>query len=415
MTDATMRYYPRCWNSTDVTIDTNYYSKYKTQYTLLRPSRVTPVWDKRKIYMYILLSDNTVLQFDGKQWVSDLHPESANAFYLLKLMNGEKLFHTDYRYNVIETADQDRYSLTDENFVYYTDDADGVTTSSVVGGSTYTYYKYKDESKDWYRWVDKCGEGSLNINVPEISDTGAKIIIEVYSSSLLGTTGQSSTEFLNVYERTWFLYPNSALGFYDTKIRFMPHNTTYVKAEHLNLNITVTVPESNLGQMFSQSDIKYFIDKSQGYSEEFTGPNFRVNTENSLVASSFSYILFGNGMADPEQFYINGIKARPECYTTQAYYNWLSKIRKIYSKTLVPTKNTTKMFNNIRTYLTSPEVPGKELMVISDSWDVKTNRHSIRAIDKTDLTVSEVETIGAIEVPRRARNERYNLPTVVKT
>ena len=418
MTDASMRYFPRIWNASSVVINTDYYSKYNTPYTVTRPSRVLPVWDKRRIMMYIQLSDNSVLQFNGKSWVSVSQPENANSFFLMKLMNGERLFHTDYKYNVIETSDGDRYSLTDEDFVYYTDEVGGVTPNTVLGGSTYTYHKYKDESKEWWVWVDKCSEGSLNINLPEVNDTGAKIIIDVYSSSLLGTTGGAEIYPRNLRERTWFEYPaniDTRIGVYDTIINFLPHNTTYVKGEHLNLDIEVTVPESNLGQMFNESDIKYSIGKGQGFAEDFTGPVFRVNTENNLVASSFSYLIFGTDKADPNQFYINGIQARPECYTVQAYFNWLNQIRKIYTKTLVPTKDTEKKFNNIRTYITSPEVPGVELMVISDSWDVKSNRHSIKSVDDSDMVVGDVESFNVIEVPRMARAERYNLPTAIKS
>jgi hypothetical protein len=173
------------------------------------------------------------------------------------------------------------------------------------------------------------------------------------------------------------------------------------------------VPESNLGQMFSQSDIKYIIDRKNDYDEEYKMPEFRENTYNPLVNDSFSYLIFDNLRADPDMFVINGLAVRPESYTVQAYMNWLSTIRKSYSKTLVPLKDG-KTFNNFKTFITSPEVGSNKLMVVADSWDLKSNRHRIKSVEANGLDVTTVSSYSVTELPRRARAERWNLPTAKK-
>lgn len=414
LSSATVNYFPKMWDSASVVVDKNYFSKYATPYTAIRPSRVQPVWDKRRIDLYITLTNNSVLQFNGKEWVSDLHPEIANSFYLMRMVNGEQLFNQEHRYNVIETADDERYTLGEEPYVYYLDEVGGVTEREMSGGSTVTYEIYRDESKEWYKWIDKCSDGSISVLLPEVDDMGATIVMEIYNSSLLGTTGASSTELRNTQENIWFKDPDNLVRNYYTTVLFLPHNVSYVKAEHLNLDISVSVPESNLGQMFDESDIKYELNSNQDYVEEFEGPSFLVNTYNPLVASSFSYLVFGNTIADPNLFIVAGQTVRPEAYTVQAYFNWLSKIRKIYTKTLVPEMNRTRPFANVRCYITSPEVGNNELLVVKDTWDVKTNRHTVTAVEDQDLEVGTVGTVDVIEIPRMARAERWNLPTASK-
>ena len=163
--------------------------------------------------------------------------------------------------------------------------------------------------------------------------------------------------------------------------------------------------------MFSQSDIKYTLDEKKNYAEEFKGITFRSNTYNQLVASSYSYILYDNNVADPTLFVINGNADRPECYTVQAYMNWLSHIRKVYGKTILPIKENERTFSNFKTFITSPEVSENRMMVIKDNWDLKTNRHSLVAIEAQDLDVYWVYPFAVVEVPRMARAERWNLPT----
>ena len=436
---ADTKYFPKRWNASEVIVDRDYFDRYRTTAAQFRPSRCKPVWDRRRINMYIELPNQRVLQFNGKEWVSDLHPENGNAFWLCKLMNGSKLFHNKHRYNIIECSDGDRYSLGEEDFSFYTDEAGGYVDEYVSGASQTTYKPYASEENDWWHFIDECSDGHLSIKMPEgLPTANIKVYVVVYNSTMLGMTGSSTT---NGYGHTEpFIYEISGQGkYYDddqgryvtitlgnnntmnygvvredpAKVEFMPYNTTYVKAEHLDLDISVTVPESNLGQMFEESDIKYVIDSQNDYVEEYEGPSFLVNTYNPLVNSSFSYLIFGYSLADPYLFKINGQDSRPESYTVQAYMNWLGTIRKTYSKTIIP-ESRTRGFSNIRTFIESPEIGGNELMVIADSWDVKTGRHSVIAIEDQDMQVSEVTTVDYFELPRRARAERWNLPTATK-
>jgi hypothetical protein len=437
---ASVSYFPGLWDAASVKVNGVYFNRYRTASTLFRPSRVQPVWDKRRVNMYVKLSDNTVLQFNGKEWVSGSQVSDTNSFFLMKMMNDEKLYHTDFKYNLIETSDGSHYSLTNERYTYYTDEVGGVVDHSVSGGTTNYCDVYKAEGNTWYQYIDDCGEGQLKIKMPAIDDLNAKVCVDIYNSTMLGMTGQSNTSGYNYSEAIYALVEGTGRHWDDDSqeyvyitlsssncanygsiigsssyILFIPVNASYVKAEHLDVDISVTVPESNLGQMFSESDIQYTIDKKKNYVEEFNDISFQVNTYNDLVHSSFSYLIFDSTVADPGNFIISDTNVRPELYAVQAYMNWLSVVRKYYNKTLVPrTSSSTAQFSNIRTFLTSPEVGDNRMMVISDSWDVLTNRHSICAIECQDLDVDYVEQFSANELPRKARAERYNLPTAYK-
>lgn len=426
------KFIPKLWQPESVTVNCTYFDRYRTNDT-----RISPVWDKRRIDMYIELSDHSFLQFNGKEWVTASGVSSSNCFYLKKLMNDEKLYHTEYKYNLIETADGNTYSLSDEDFVYYTNGKGGVTKS----GTKHTFTKYFLEENEWYKWVNECNEGNLSIRFPSVRDSNAQVVIDVYNSTLLGSTGSNHNYPgpYDVSEPVYFEYSGPAI-YWDpnagewqsttlsqsnigslfgdisgvsTKVKFQPYNTTYVKGEHLDLNINISVPESNLGQMFSESDIKYKIIKNDEMVEKFDGLSFNVNTYNQLVNNSFSYILFDNGFADPNNFIINYINTRPEIYTIQAYMNWLSTVRKVYKRTILP-KPTDFVFSNIRTFMTSPEVGSNRLMVIADAVDLKSNRHTITAIECQDMTVTAIDSVNVMEIPRKARNERWNLPTAIK-
>ena len=171
----------------------------------------------------------------------------------------------------------------------------------------------------------------------------------------------------------------------------------------------MSVPESNLGQMFSKSDIKYELTKNRNFVEEYNGSPFQTNTQNNLVGSSFSYILFGNNYADPNEFVVAGINTRPEIYTVQAYMNWLSKIRKIYTKTIRQTENTNHIIDFFD-FIDSPEVPNR-MMLIGYNWDVKSNRYTISAIECQNMQVFDISDFSVVEIPKKARNELFNLPT----
>lgn len=430
--------FPNMWNSSQVKVNLFYFDRYSTSGGFL-PIRLSEVWDKRRIDLYIKKSDNTILQFNGKDWIEVSAVSSANCFYLKKMMNDEKLYHTDFRYNLIETADGSTYSLKDENFVYHTDANGGVVQGS--GEHTYTFNRYFVEGNEWYQWINKCSEGALSFKLPAMSDLNAEVVMDVYNSTLLGMTG-SDHNYPGPYDTSESLFfeysgqgkywdeetqqyvsialsPSTIGNLYGTigttltKIKFQPYNVSYVKAEHLDLSISITVPESNLGQMFSESDIKYKIVKDKQMIEKFDDLTFDVNTYNQMVNNSFSYIIYEDDFANPDEFIINNVNVRPEIYTTQAYMNWLSVVRKIYKKTLKPIITDFK-FTNIRTFIKSPEVGTNKMMVVADSVDLKTNRHSVTAVECQDMDVSTIDQYNAIEIPRRARNDRWNLPTAYK-
>ena len=130
------------------------------------------------------------------------------------------------------------------------------------------------------------------------------------------------------------------------------------------------------------------------------------------MGSSFSYILWGNNYADPDEFVVAGINVRPEVYTVQAYMNWLSEIRKIYTKTIKQTENTSHIIDFFD-FIDSPEVPNR-MMLAGYSWDVKTNRYTITSIECKNMQVFGINNFNAVEIPKRARNELFNLPTAYK-
>lgn len=406
-------YFPQPWNAENVIVNSIYFRRYAGSGTI----RVKPVWDSTRVDMYVKTSDDRIFQFNGKEWVEDTEVKESNAFHLQKLMNFEHLFHTDTRYNVIETSDGQHYSLTDEPFVYYTKTYSG--EEYVDDGDSGTPHESGVYNTGVFVPVSSCSDGRIAITLPTLDDANPVVYVDIYNSTMLGMTG--SDDIGGAYTGAPFYY---ALGGGEYKggvyIDFLPKNVSHVKAEHVDLKITVTVPDSNLGQMFPQSDIEYGITSGKNYVEEYKGPTFEVNTKHPLVASSFSYILFDNNYADPGEFIINGIGARPECYTVQAYFNWLNVIRKIYTKTIKPTiwrfgsnPNSWERRDvyNYMTFIKSPEVGENPMMVVSSSYDVKTGRNTIVAVECHNLEVENVNQFTADELPHRARNERWNLPT----
>ena len=402
-------YYPPVWNSENIVVNSIYFKRYSAGSTI----RCREIWDRRRIDMYITLSDGTYLQFNGKEWVSVSsvsENDDSNSFYLMRLMNNEYLFHTEQRYPVIETSDGEHFALGTESFIYFRDNLDHGVYDHDPGtsGEKMECPPYAGAGQ-----IKNSSEGFISVNLPYVNDPEAAIYVDVYNSSMLGMTGSDTIGSAGPVP---FYYPKKNESGYkeiwSCWCDFLPKNLTHIKAEHLDLSISVSTPESNLGQMFSESDIRYEIDSKNDYVEEYDGPSFRVNTFNQLVASSFSYLLFDNAYADPGQFIINGQAGRPECYVVQAYMNWLGTIRKIYNKTIKPLNDG--KFSNIMTFIASPEIGENPLMVISDSWDLKTNRHTISSIEDQNIDVEYVMTVDAIELPRMARADRYNLPTAKK-
>ena len=416
-------FFPSWWNAENVVVDSYYFRRYKAGSG--GTSTCRPVWDETMVKMYVKLSDDTYLQFNGKDWVAD-DGEHSHPFYLSKMMTKEKLFHNSHRYNVIRSsADQTtiRYSLTGDDIYIYYDNDGGVVDEET---ESFTRCKpYNSEENALYSWIANCGEGQLSIKLPFVDDPSATVYVDVYSSTMLGMTGSDETVG-SVAEHTCPFYwttdsedPSRNFKEAQVYINFLPKNVSHVKAEHLDLKISITVPESNLGQMFSQSDIEYSIKSNMNDLEEYSGPSFQVNTVHPLVASSFSYIMFGNGYADPDEFIINGVSARPECYTVQAYFNWLTRIRKIYSKTFILplVLNEYYVSDNVineQAFMYSPEIGENKMMIISDDFDYKTYRHSVVAVECENMQVDYVDQYIVNELPHKARAERWNLPTANK-
>jgi uncharacterized protein YkuJ len=431
--------YPWMWQSSNIKVDFGYFGKYGTS------KKLKPVWDRRKIVVSLILNDGTKYQFNGKDWVEVEYISDATAFYLKKMMNNEYIFRDDFTYDIIECGDGDCYSLNEEEFKYWLDDDTGSLLETGKDKDAIKYPYYKTYGYDWIKYIDEAEEGRLAIILPPIDSYNATVCCDIYHSSLLGMTGNSghgcpsNTSHHIKYsvsgQVVWYEpegndephystltssvanYKN--VGTSESNIGWMPVNGTYVKAEHLDLDISLSVPESNLGQMFGESDIKYSTNHSKKFREAYDAPAFKVNTKHPIVAQSHSYIIAGNSLAEPTQFrfgwHYNKIACRPENYVMQGYKNYWGVIRRTYNRVLVPNKAG---FSNCLCYIEAPDIPdvgnGRWLMVVSDSWDVKTNRHTISAVEDYDLNVKEIENYTVMEIPREARNPRFNLPSVQK-
>lgn len=425
-------YIPALWNSNKVKVAAPFFNS-------------TPQWDKRRIDFYVKTTAGTVYQFNGKEWIEGTEVSETNSFYLCKLMNNQQLFHTQMRYDMIECCDGEKYTLTGENITVRLKNGEVVTT----GGSATVYKPYNDETNEWFRYIDNVSEGIFNILLPDINSINASVCCDIYNSTFLGRTGDRhsvstlASEFYFHYTQVGkvkiideesaevsYTTINNTSPLYTQKVQttFIPHNVDFVKAEHLNAEITVSVPKSNLGQMFSESDIQYTLDRSKGYLEKYEGPNFRVNTFHMLVKSSQSYIIYNDVVCDGGSFVFDDkIVARPECYVVQAYYNWLGKIRRIYNKTFCmfylaynPNNNTYEKWYNytslFRKLIKSQEMDvQRTFMVCKDVWDLKTSRHTIQSIECDGMEVTTIDAFSTIEIPRQARNSLFNLPTAKKS
>lgn len=458
--DGTFYTYPFTWQSSNVSVDVNYFYKYYISDSYA-DAPLKEVWDKRKIILFIQLPDGTKYQFNGKDWVETEDTTDANAFYLKKLMNYEKIFNTEFTYNLIECGEEtddngkiyrDVFALNEDGFKYYTYYDGGVVKETVekeedeYKGILHEFTYYGAEDNTWKKYISSCDDGSISIILPALNVVNVLVECDIYHSSLLGITGNDKPVGPTIYSHPInykvegvYRYWDATLGAVATKeltedmvenygkvetryysnINWMPINATYVKAEHLNLGISLSVPESNLGQMFGESDIRYSTNHSKRFRETYDAPSFMVNTRHPIVSQSHSYVIVGNALADANRFNIgwsyNKIACRPENYVMQGYKNYWGVIRRTYNRVLVPHKAG---FSNCLCFIEAPDIPdvgnGRWLMVVSDSWDVKTNRHTISAVEDYDLNVNEIENYTVLEIPREARNPRFNLPSVKK-
>ena len=406
--------YPWSWQSSYITVDYGYFDKYKVD------NGLSPVFDKRKVIAYVKMLDGTIYQFNGKEWVETTAVSDDNAFYLVKLMNKEKIFNDEFRYNVIACADGETYALKEDGVTYYTKNGKYITDYDDNGCTTHKATYYGASHHPWYIYVNDASEGRLSIILPTISGVNCEVGCEIYHSSLLGMTGNKEHRMKGTYALSAY-YKNDYSGDIQSvglSTDAMPINATYIKAEHLDINISLSVPEGNLGQMFGESDIKYQTAPSKKFRESYDVPEFLVNTKHQIVSQSHSYLIIGNGYADPAKFKIgcnNMIYSRPENYVMQGYKNYYGNIRKQYNRVLVPNKEG---FSNAMVFIEAPDIPnngnGRWLMVVSDSNDVKTNRHTISAVEDYGIGITEINNYTVIEIPRKSRNPRYDLPSVVK-
>ena len=436
--------YPWTWNSDSVSVSSGYFDKYKYSNT---DSKLKPVWDKRKVILSITTLDGKIYQFNGKDWVETQSITDSNALYLKKLMNYKKIFVDEFTYDLIECSDGTTYALNPDGFKYYSTNRSNPESNGVYPegeGEKETneveFEYYAKSTQPWKKYIDEADEGRIAIILPAINSVNATVQCDIYHSNLLGITGitgnsnPSNTAHYVKYkvEGQYSFETDSGMlsesligdeynkvGAVPVNIYFMPVNATYIKAEHLDLDISLSVPESNLGQMFGESDIRYSTNHSKRFRETYDAPSFLVNTRHPIVSQSHSYVIVGNALADANRFNIgwsyNKIACRPENYVMQGYKNYWGVIRRTYNRVLVPHKAG---FSNCLCFIEAPDIPdvgnGRWLMVVSDSWDVKTNRHTISAVEDYDLNVNEIENYTVLEIPREARNPRFNLPSVKK-
>lgn len=406
--------YPSPWQSSSISVDYGYFTKYSFEGSI-SDAVLKEVWDSRQVVVYITLSDGTSYQFNGKEWVKlDKLTDAnlaANSFWLKKLMNYKKLFGVDYTYDLIQCADGNIFSLNEDGFIYYKHNNGGVYREGIEKGTKHTIKYYGGTNNAWAKYISAVSEGHLEIILPAIDSTNTLVECDIYHSTLLGTTGNKYHDCPRVA-----ISPiNAGL----VEVSFAPINATYIKAEHLDLDISLSVPESNLGQMFGESDIRYSTNHSKKFREAYDAPSFLVNIKHPIVSQSHSYVIVGNALADANKFSIgwmnNKIPCRPENYVMQGYKNYWGVIRRTYNRVLVPNKAG---FSNCLCYIEAPDIPdvgnGRWLMVVSDSWDVRTNRHTISAVEDYGLNVSEIQNYTVLEIPREARNPRFNLPSVKK-
>lgn len=441
--------YPWTWKNDSVSVSMGYFDKYKYSNT---DSKLKPVWDRRKVILSITTLDGKKYQFNGKDWLEVEYITDTNAFYLKKLMNYKKIFADEFTYDLIQCSDGTTYALNPDGFKYYSTNKSNPESNGVYPegegekeANEVEFEYYAKSTQTWKKYIDEADEGRIAIILPAINSVNATVQCDIYHSNLLGITGitgnsnpSNTAHWVNYKVEGQYSWTDDygdtqygtltegligdaygKVGSERVNIGFMPVNATYIKAEHLNLDISLSVPESNLGQMFGESDIRYSTNHNKRFRESYDAPSFLVNTKHPIVSQSHSYVIVGNALADANRFSIgwsyNKIACRPENYVMQGYKNYWGTIRRTYNRVLVPHKLE---FSNCLCFIEAPDIPdvgnGRWLMVVSDSWDVKTNRHTISAVEDYDLNVNQIENYTVVEIPREARNPRYNLPSVKK-
>ena len=320
-------------------------------------------------------------------------------------MNYKNIFRDDFNYDLIEIGrlfNAETFSLNEDGFIYYTDDNGDIYNNDEKGTKKEIEYLLNADN-EWKLFIDSCSEGELSIKLPNIDAINATIVCEIYTSNLLGRTGKKDNsapkktiESVNfaMNGKALIQDPNTlqltegkltsihagdkfnTIQKITADLDFIPVNATYIKAEHLQLDMSISVPESNLGQMFGESDIKYKTNPSKKFREPYNAPTFQVNTKHPIVAQSHSYLIANDKFAEPNKFSMGvgnaKVTGRPENYVIQGYKNFYSVIRRHYDRVLLPKK---EQFDNTMCYIEVPDLQdnghGRWFIVVSDSYDVK--------------------------------------------
>ena len=272
--------YPECWQVDKVKFNRLFFNQYDWD---------TNRYDWRYVFIQIETHEGRKFYFDGMDWKET----SGN----IAITNGLKI---GYRMN--------------DKATYYTK-----FKPEVISHDGYYYY-FEPQSSSQESWIQRCNnireidDGRFSIKLPVgINDTNSTLTIKVSNSDFLGRCGE-----------VYYTYYNGI---------FKPANMTYIKGEHLNFKCDVVVPESNLGQMFAKSDIRYSSNTGKKYSQEAKEVTFNVNTYHPLVNTSTSYLMFDDRYLEKNILY-QYWQTRLEEYCLAAYQNHYGQIRKVYQNTL---------------------------------------------------------------------------------
>lgn len=410
---TTGEWYPEYFKEESVIFNAMYYNQFKTN------GYIEYAWganfDWHEVYLILDMgpTDNN-LYFDGVEWT--WVPSTIKFGHIL---NGEQCFQDDKKPDYIQIKNGKIYALNQEARSFF-NDKDGNYIGKERQKSSDIEQKFDLYDTNITKYVDSVESGKVSIILPKRDKVTATLRVLFKTGFLFGTTGKN---FYNTSGAGFCFYSKAVIKdparnlmrMFDMYGDFVPYCVTYCKAEHSDINISVVDSKSNLGQLFSNSDIEYSIKDNTRFFETYEDLSFNVNTLNPIVSSSQSYLMYGNEYCSPEKFQFNSqpgiikLNIRPEQYTMTAYINYLGKIRKIYYKTIIPTNGEDlEIFNRIN----APEVSGNKhdsFTITMLSWDMKTNRYTIEAVQDRNIAVYNVRPLDYKEVPHMARNERYNL------
>lgn len=383
---------PVKWKTSEVKFNNEYFNNFYN-------GKPIPVFiDYHKVVIKAKFN-NEVKYFNGKDWVT-----TPAQFYLGNVMNMQAVF--EEKIPDIICTDPDK--IVNPNGNYYWFSLNGSKTIYVTKNNEFSEEatNYPVEIPDYKyitKYLNNCDAGYVSIILPDSSaNTTCDVEVEFYTGRLFGNAGSHSSndtikdEF--VVKDTLYLYRK------ECRYNFMPSCVSYCKAEHFDIETNIATPKSSKSGMFDESDIKYSYKQKNDMFEEMEIEDLKVNTYNDLVMSSASYILYNNTYADPNRFYINNLNIRPENYLLNAYINLFGRVRRVYNK-CIRMNGKLQLFDRIK----APEISDYTLTVIGYTYDVKTDRYSITAVEDLHLKVTMDNTIKVKEVPHIVRNSRLNL------